>query len=83
MKLPNAEHAIVAPEKIIAYLLNPTHPQNRGKAAFFSAFGFTGASWQILAAALRTQAMHYDVDGMREDAFGVRHILNRHRYERT
>jgi hypothetical protein len=75
MKLPNAERAIVAPEKIIAYLLNPANRQNRGKARFFLAFGFTVSSWQILAAALRTQAVHYDVDGMREDAFGVRYTI--------
>jgi hypothetical protein len=75
VKLPNAEHAIVAPEKIIAYLLDPANPQNQGKAAFFSAFGFTVASWAVLAAALRAQAMRDDVDGMREDAFGVRYTI--------
>ncbi len=75
MKLPNAERAIVAPEKIIAYLLNPANRQNQGKAAFFLAFGFTVASWDILAAALQTQAMRYDVDGMRDDAFGVRYTI--------
>ena len=40
MKVPNAERAIVAPEKITAYLLNPANRENRGKAAFFLAFGF-------------------------------------------
>jgi len=75
VKLPNAEYATVAPEKITAYLLNPANRQNQGKAAFFFAFGFTLVSWPVLATALHAQAMRYEVDGMREDAFGVRYTL--------
>jgi hypothetical protein len=75
VKLPNAERVIVAPEKIIAYLLNPANRQNRGKAAFFFAFGFTVASWHVLADALRAQVVRYDVNGMREDVYGVRYTI--------
>jgi hypothetical protein len=75
VKLPNAERAIVAPEKIVAYLLNPANQQNRGKAAFFFAFGFTAASWRVLGDAFRAQAVRYDVDGMREDVYGVRYTI--------
>ena len=40
MKIPNAESAFVAQEKIRDYLLNAAHPDNGGKAAFFMALGF-------------------------------------------
>jgi hypothetical protein len=40
MKLPNADRAFVAQEKIRDYLLNAAHPDNGGKAAFFMALGF-------------------------------------------
>jgi hypothetical protein len=36
MKLPNAIQARVVPEKIADYLLNPVHPDNGGKAEFFT-----------------------------------------------
>ncbi|HWH91799.1 MAG TPA: hypothetical protein VNV64_08385 [Candidatus Binatia bacterium] len=42
MKLPNADAAVVAQEKIRDYLLNAAHPDNGGKAAFFVALGFRG-----------------------------------------
>jgi len=49
MKLPSAHLALVDPEKIVDYLLNPAHPDNGGKAAFFVALGFSRDQWQPLA----------------------------------
>ena len=49
MKLPNAERALVEREKIVNYLLNPAHPDNGGKAAFFwdsAMIEMTGWPWQ-------------------------------------
>ncbi len=57
MILPNAERAVVEREKITEYLLNPSHPDNGGKAPFFLALGFTPQDWPVFAAALRAQAM--------------------------
>jgi hypothetical protein len=51
MKLPNAGSAIVEQGKIVDYLLNPSHPDNGGKAAFFSSVGFTLEAWPALAMA--------------------------------
>ena len=39
--LPNAHEAVVPAAKVRFYLLDPTHPGNGGKAAFFAAFGFS------------------------------------------
>jgi len=52
MTMPNAHLAIGEQEKIAGYLLNPAHPDNGGKAAFFLSLGFRSADWQALAAAL-------------------------------
>ena len=40
--LPGAHAAVVPDAKARDYLLDPGHPGNGGKAAFFNAFGFTG-----------------------------------------
>jgi len=71
MRLPNAEHATVAPEKITAYLLVPEHPDNRGKAAFFSRYGFTMDAWERLAAALLAHGRAYPITGTRQRPQGM------------
>ena len=56
MKLPNAHNAVVDREKIVGYLLNASHPDNGGKAAFFVALGFRPDDWRTLATAFRRLA---------------------------
>ncbi len=74
MRLPNAERAVVAMEKITEHLLNSDNPRNRVKAAFFTRFGFTIDDWQVLAAALRQIATTDDVRETKADSFGVRYV---------
>jgi hypothetical protein len=38
VKLPNAQWAVVAEQKITGYLLNPAHPAGGSKAHFFLRF---------------------------------------------
>jgi hypothetical protein len=85
MKLPNAHLAIVDREKVTKYLLNPAHPDNGGKAAFFTALGFEPGAWPVFAQALRglaetgivkktVDSVHgrkYIVDGQIEPALGT------------
>ena len=52
-RLPGATHVLIADAKLRDYLLNPFNIQNRGKAAFFEAFGFTRSRWKTLGLALR------------------------------
>ena len=75
MKLPNLHAAVVPQEKVYDYLLSPTHPAGRIKAAFFSQFGFTVDYWETLAAALVRHATDYDVVTAKESVFGVRYIV--------
>lgn len=54
MKLPNAENAVIAPEKLRDYLLSPTHPVGKFKAVFFRSLGYTNDNWQELEAGIRS-----------------------------
>jgi hypothetical protein len=46
--LPNAKRALVAPNKVRDYLLSPSHPVGRFKAAVFAALGYTQENWERL-----------------------------------
>lgn len=48
MKIPGAESAVVDAEKVRDYLLSPTHPVGKFKAAFFAALGYTEVNWPAL-----------------------------------
>ncbi len=56
MKLPNGDRAVVEPEKVRNYLLSPTHPVGRFKAAYFAQFGYSQDSWELLCTELATVA---------------------------
>lgn len=62
MFVPNADGAVVAPEKVTRYLLVPDHPQNGGKAAFFFLFGFTHDQWDVLIAALAEHVQTHEIE---------------------
>ena len=76
MTLPNAHLALVERGKILDYLLNREHRYGASKAQFFSAFGFTPASWEILAEALREHARQHEVSRIRETVFGLRYEVD-------
>ncbi len=61
MKLPNAERAVIAEAKIVKYLLNKDHPRGKGKATFFTRFGFSVAQWRVLVEALLAHAAEHEV----------------------
>jgi len=69
--LPNAHTAFVADAKIRDYLLNPQHPGNGGKAAFFTSYGFSLGDWPKLAEALRKHAVTHAVTRTRPNPYGT------------
>ncbi len=75
MKLPLRDKATVSREKILDYLLSPTHPHGRQKAAFFAAYGFRREDWQDLAEALVRHAQQQDAAGSEETSFGTRYTV--------
>ena len=76
MKLPNAQRAVVAEQKITGYLLNPAHPAGGSKARFFLRFGFSAAGWRELAAGLVRHAQENEVAEMEHTRHGVRYVVN-------
>ena len=75
MKLPNAEKAGIPPEKITDYLLSSTHRAGRGKAKYFSNFGFRRDAWETLRTALLNHAVDNEVSKSEESFFGKRYII--------
>lgn len=75
MKLPNRQKVFIPEAKIREYLLSPSHPYGRHKAAFFKRFGFSAESPGVLASALRAHAEQCDVMRVDETEFGTRYIV--------
>lgn len=76
MKIPNGEHALIEREKVRDYLLNASHPDGFGKAAFFRALGFHPESWQTLADALRHLAQEAPVIQTMTSVHGIKYIID-------
>ena len=74
-KLPNAEQAIVARQKITQYLLKSDHPDNGGKAKFFAASGFGQNNADLLEQALRQHPLTNDVFRISRTEFGVKYVV--------
>ncbi len=76
MNLPNAESAVVERDKIVDYLLNPAHPDNGGKAAFFLSHGFHPGRWQELAFAFANFAASTPVTKSVASTHGTKYVLD-------
>ncbi len=76
MKLPKAHLAVVERVKLCDYLLNPAHPDNGGKAAFFAELGFHVGNWPALAAAFRELAESSLVAKSLASAHGAKYVLD-------
>ena len=75
MKLPNAEGAVVAPEKITHYLLSFTSPNGRPKANSFTRFGFRASEWEVFAEALCLLCLENEVVDIKETIHGVQYVI--------
>jgi len=75
MKLPNPESAIIERGKVADYLLNPAHPDNGGKAAFFLALGFNQDDWEDLALAFRKLAGRAEITKRVASSHGCKYIV--------
>ena len=71
MKVPNADRAIIAAEKLTGYLLNVSHKRGGSKARLLSSLGYRDDSPQTLEADLRTQHLTLEVTGTSKNAFGM------------
>ena len=75
MKIPNADRAIVPREKLQDYLLSPTHPVGRFKAAFFGSIGYTQVDWEALEHQIRRLLDNEAVEG-EETRYGKKYEVH-------
>jgi hypothetical protein len=75
MKIPKADQAQAAPAKILNYLLSPSHPVGKHKAAFFLRFGFNMIQWEQMANALIRHAAENEVAASKTTPFGVNYTV--------
>jgi hypothetical protein len=75
MKLPNPERAIIAPDKLVQYLLNTAHKRGGHKARVLREFGYNAALWQQLQADIQRFHLYADVDVIRQTAYGTRYEI--------
>jgi len=75
LRLPNAENAVIDPEKLRDYLLSPSHPVGRFKAAFFASLGYAQENWKQFEADLRRQHLPKDAILHRETAYGKKYEI--------
>jgi hypothetical protein len=76
VKLPNRDRAVVELAKVTDYLLNPSHPDNGGKARFFGDAGFSARDPETLTTALRRIAASENVVIRTESRHGVKFVLD-------
>ena len=71
MRIPNAERAVVAADKLRGYLLNLSHRRGAAKARLLLDFGYRSDHPEVLEADLRAQHLSLDVTGTSTNAYGL------------
>jgi len=75
VKLPEGDRAIIDAEKLRDYLLSPSHPVGRFKAAFFASLGYTQANWTKFWIDLRRQHLTKDAVFRHEISHGKKYEI--------
>ena len=71
MTVPNADRAIIATDKLTAYLLNMTHKRGAAKAKLLLGVGYRSEAPQVLESDLRVQHLSLEVTRTHKNAYGV------------
>ena len=72
MKLPNAENAIVAEDKLVEYLLDIGHRRGGGKAKLLHSLGYEAQHWRLLAEDILREHLPAEVVEQRDSIWGRR-----------
>jgi hypothetical protein len=75
MKVPNADQAVIAQDKLCNYLLNVSHRRGASKARLLMAMGYRIDNWQRLEADIRTQHLTQEVDSVVDTDYGPRYEI--------
>ena len=76
MKLPNAENAYVAPEKLSDYLLSEAHDEGGPKSKFFRGVGFAEAMADSLSQSLKAIASGFEVLSETPTEHGMKYVVD-------
>jgi hypothetical protein len=71
MKVPNANRAIIAADKLAGYLLNLSHKRGGPKARLLLGLGYRSDNPQTLESHLRAQHLSNEVTRTHENAYGT------------
>jgi hypothetical protein len=75
MRIPNADAAIVAEDKIVQYLLNLDHPDGGSKAAMLARAGCSADRPREFELALRNQHLPLEATLGRSSAYGEKYEI--------
>jgi hypothetical protein len=75
MKVPNAANAVIAPDKLRLYLLNPAHRRGGSKAKVLLTLGYSLANWRQLELDLKSQHLTMDVECQVDSEYGARYEI--------
>lgn len=73
MLIPNADKAVIAPEKLRDYLLNPAHRRGSAKAKLLLSLGYRPDAWRVLELDLRNQHLSAHVTATKQNPYGLRY----------
>lgn len=74
-RVPNAEKAVIAAEKLRDYLLNLGHRRGGTKARLLHSFGYRRAEWVRMEEDLRSQHLTQEVARIVPGEYGVRYDI--------
>ena len=75
MRIPNADNALIAVEKLRDYLLDPEHPSGGSKAVLLITMGYQRSDPMRLETDLREQHLKRDVESSIPDDYGMRYEI--------
>lgn len=76
MKLPNRERAVIAPEKLVTYILNIEHRRGGTKARLLAQFGYNATEPERLELDIRRYHLDVDVAIARQTEYGIRYEIS-------
>ena len=76
MQLPGAERVMVPGNKILGYLLSPSHPEGQAKARFFFGYGFSPTDEESFAKALRDHALAHPANLSKQNLYGTIYFVD-------
>jgi hypothetical protein len=69
--IPNFQRAVIAPEKLTRYLLNPSHKRGSAKARLLLSLGYRTDAAGVLESDLRSQHLPLEAARTSQNAYGV------------